>query len=1064
MQPLRQLSGRTGMQLRRSVVQTCRSQQFTRSLANGPVRREMLQRVQAPASLARPAILRQLNHVRRQSTTTEPPPKSPAASPTQRSRTLRFLYRGFTILGIFVAVSGVLVVAFFAFDATTYKEEADSVDIVVSELALNPRRGGPKNLPIAEHLIDDDDSPEKKAQKHKPKLVILGTGWGSVALLKQLNPDDYHVTVVSPSNYFLFTPMLPSATVGTLELRSLVEPVRRIISRVKGHFLKATAEDVDFSNKLVEVSATAPDGTKQNFYLPYDKLVIGVGSMTNPHGVKGLEHCHFLKDITDARLIRNQIVKNLEAASIPSTTDEERRRLLSFVVCGGGPTGVEFAAELFDMLNEDLCNYYPRILRNEISVHVIQSRGHILNTYDETLSKYAEARFAKDSVDILTNSRVKEVQKDKILFTQKDEEGKTITKEIPMGFCLWSTGVAQTEFSKKLAEKLGDFQTNRHALETDTHLRLAGAPLGDVYAIGDCSTVQNNVSDHIVSFLRTIAWEKGKDPEKMIINYGDWRGVAKRVKARFPQAAEHLKRLDKLFEQYDKDKSGTLDFSELQELLKQIDGKMTSLPATAQRANQQGIYLGRKFNKLSQAAPGMELNRLDYGDIDDAVYKAFSYTNMGSLAYVGNAAIFDFGGMNFAGGLVAVYLWRAVYFSQSVSLRTRILLAMDWTKRALFGRVSADEQKTVDIGSRSIGKGRGEPDAWTLMELHLELAIVRQHCDKRRPSSFPEHAIVLIDSITWSYRMFFRQLAQPLRTLNSIATFVTRPSLSTYPASHHLRTMASAMSKRLEGKTVVVTGASSGIGKSTAIEFARTSPKNLKLIVTARRLEVLEQLKEEIKKEVGDGVQVLPVKLDVSNPEEVRNFVGNLPEEFKDINVLVNNAGLVKGVAKAPSIAEEDINIMFNTNVTGLINMTQAILPIFLARGEAGAGDIINVGSIAGREPYPGGSIYCATKAAVRSFTDSLRKELIATRVRVIEIDPGQVETEFSVVRFYGDKKAADKVYEGCEPLTPEDIAEVVVFAAGRRENVVLADTLIFPNHQAGAGGSNSYKRPQSKI
>jgi 3-hydroxy acid dehydrogenase/malonic semialdehyde reductase len=147
------------------------------------------------------------------------------------------------------------------------------------------------------------------------------------------------------------------------------------------------------------------------------------------------------------------------------------------------------------------------------------------------------------------------------------------------------------------------------------------------------------------------------------------------------------------------------------------------------------------------------------------------------------------------------------------------------------------------------------------------------------------------------------------------------------------------------------------------------------------------------------------------------------------------------------------MNIMFATNVTGLINMTQAILPIFLARTEgssglSGAGDIINVGSIAGREPYPGGSIYCATKAAVRSFTESLRKELISTRVRVIEIDPGQVETEFSVVRFYGDKKAADKVYEGCEPLTPEDIAEVVVFAAGRRENVVVADTLIYPNHQ----------------
>jgi hypothetical protein len=138
---------------------------------------------------------------------------------------------------------------------------------------------------------------------------------------------------------------------------------------------------------------------------------------------------------------------------------------------------------------------------------------------------------------------------------------------------------------------------------------------------------------------------------------------------------------------------------------------------------------------------------------------------------------------------------------------------------------------------------------------------------------------------------------------------------------------------------------------------------------------------------------------------------------------------------------------MFSTNVTGLINMTQAILPIFKARSTP-SGDIINIGSIAGRESYQGGSIYCATKAAVRSFTDALRRELIATRIRVIEIDPGQVETEFSVVRFGGDREKAKKVYEGVEPLTPEDIAEIVVFAAGRRENVVLADALIFPNHQ----------------
>lgn len=338
------------------------------------------------------------------------------------------------------------------------------------------------------------------------------------------------------------------------------------------------------------------------------------------------------------------------------------------------------------MLNEDLIKFFPKVLRNEISVHVIQSRGHILNTYDEALSKYAEQRFAHDSVNVETNARVKEVTPDKIFYSQKDEDGKIVTKELPQGFCLWSTGVSQTEFCQKLAKKL-DGQNNKHALETDTHLRLIGAPLGDVYAIGDCSTVQNNVSDHIITFLRTLAWEKNKDPETMAVSYPEWRGIAKKVKSRFPQASDHLRRLDKLFEQYDADKSGTLDFAELHELLKQIDNKLTSLPATAQRAHQQGQYLGRKYNKMVQMAPGLRLNQVDYGDLDEACYKAFEYHHMGSLAYIGNAAVFDIGGgMGFSGGLLAVYIWRSVYFAQSVSLRTRMLLAMDWSKRALFGR------------------------------------------------------------------------------------------------------------------------------------------------------------------------------------------------------------------------------------------------------------------------------------------------------------------------------------------------------------------------------------------
>lgn len=357
------------------------------------------------------------------------------------------------------------------------------------------------------------------------------------------------------------------------------------------------------------------------------------------------------------------------------------------MVSGGGPTGVEFAAELFDLLNEDLSRRFPKLLRNEISVHIIQSRGHILNTYDEQVSKYAEARFARDQINVLTNSRVQEVQKDRIIFTQKGEDGKIITKELPTGFCLWSTGVSQTEFCQRLTHSLGPSQTNRRALETDTHLRLSGTPLGDVYAIGDCATVQNNIAENIVSFLRKLAWKHGKDPEKLQLRFSDWRAVATDVRKRFPQAIGHLRRLDKLFYEFDKDNSGTLDFGELRELLAEIDRKLTSLPATAQRAHQQGQYLAHKFNKLSYAAPGLEANEVIQGDLDEAVYKAFEYHHLGSLAYVGNSAVFDRGGgWNFTGGLWSVYAWRSVYFAQSVSFRTRFLMMMDWAKRGLFGR------------------------------------------------------------------------------------------------------------------------------------------------------------------------------------------------------------------------------------------------------------------------------------------------------------------------------------------------------------------------------------------
>lgn len=256
------------------------------------------------------------------------------------------------------------------------------------------------------------------------------------------------------------------------------------------------------------------------------------------------------------------------------------------------------------------------------------------------------------------------------------------------------------------------------------------------------------------------------------------------------------------------------------------------------------------------------------------------------------------------------------------------------------------------------------------------------------------------------------------------------------------------VAERLANKVILITGASAGIGEATAREFAAAANGNIKLILAARREERLKALQEDLSNQFSQ-IKIHSAVLDLGATSTIKDFVKNLPAEFSDIDVLVNNAGKALGRSQVGEIADEDIKDMIGTNVIGLISLTNALLPKFKERNR---GDIVNIGSIAGREPYPGGSIYCATKAAVKFFSNSLRKELINTRIRVMEVDPGAVETEFSVVRNYGDKAAADAVYQDTEPLGPEDIAEVIVFGVSRKLKTVIAETLIFPTHQAGSG------------
>ena len=242
-------------------------------------------------------------------------------------------------------------------------------------------------------------------------------------------------------------------------------------------------------------------------------------------------------------------------------------------------------------------------------------------------------------------------------------------------------------------------------------------------------------------------------------------------------------------------------------------------------------------------------------------------------------------------------------------------------------------------------------------------------------------------------------------------------------------------------KIVFITGASSGIGAACAQKFAKAG---YTLLLNARSVDKLQTLKLELESKYGVEVVLLP--FDVRDREAAAVALKSLPEQYQSIDILVNNAGLALGVDKEYEGVEENYDTMIDTNITALLMITRLVVPGMVARGR---GHIINIGSVAGDAAYPGGSVYCATKAAVKVLSDGLRMDLIDTPLRVTNVKPGLVETNFSVTRFAGDKERADKVYQGIKPLTGEDIAEVVYFAASAPAHVQIAEVLVLATHQA---------------
>jgi 3-hydroxy acid dehydrogenase/malonic semialdehyde reductase len=248
---------------------------------------------------------------------------------------------------------------------------------------------------------------------------------------------------------------------------------------------------------------------------------------------------------------------------------------------------------------------------------------------------------------------------------------------------------------------------------------------------------------------------------------------------------------------------------------------------------------------------------------------------------------------------------------------------------------------------------------------------------------------------------------------------------------------------KLNGKIALITGASSGIGEATARVFAQNGAK---LILLARRKERLLSLAAELEKEFETKSYLIVA--DVRNYEDLERGIKSIPDEFKDISILVNNAGLARGLEKIYEGNINDWNEMIDTNIKGLLYTTKLVAPIFL---EKNSGHIVNIASLAGRAVYPNGNVYCATKFAVKALSEAMVIDFNGTNIRITNIDPGLVETEFSEVRFHGDKERAKTVYRGYKPLTGMDIANIILFCVTLPEHVMIQDLLVTPTAQATA-------------
>ncbi|OCH92449.1 FAD/NAD-P-binding domain-containing protein [Obba rivulosa] len=332
---------------------------------------------------------------------------------------------------------------------------------------------------------DRSPGPQLPHDPTKKTIVVLGSGWGATSLLKGLDTTEYNVIVVSPKNYFLFTPLLPSVAVGTLTPKAILQPTR-YVTRHKPRqvsVIEATATNVDPIAKTVTFADTSEiQGQVSSTTIQYDYLVYAVGAEVQTFNIPGVrENACFMKEMEDAEKTQRRFLDCLESAAFPGQSKEEIDRLLHVVVVGGGPTGVELSGEIHDFLEEDLRSWYPE-LANHIRISLVEALPSVLPSFSKQLIEYTESTFKEAKIDILTKTMVKEVREKSVVLQKPD---KSIV-EVPCGLVVWAAGNTHRKITRDLMAKLPEHQTNRRGITVDEYLRMAGTD-GSIFALGDCT-------------------------------------------------------------------------------------------------------------------------------------------------------------------------------------------------------------------------------------------------------------------------------------------------------------------------------------------------------------------------------------------------------------------------------------------------------------------------------------------------------------------------------------------------------------------------------------------------